>query len=52
MKNEKEKKGLFSKLIDMSKPKQNSCCCGFEIEEIPEEEEAKKADKKNENKND
>lgn len=50
MKNEKEKKGLFSKLIDLSKPKQNSCCCNFEIEEIQDEEEAKKAEAKTDNK--
>jgi|GEM_PF-938728 len=33
---EKEKKGLFGK-----KDKKNSCCCSFEIEEIPEEENQK-----------
>lgn len=45
IKDEKEKKGLFAKLIDLSKPKQNPCCCGFEIEEITEEEASHKETK-------
>ncbi|MDD3893516.1 MAG: hypothetical protein PHU36_00630 [Syntrophomonadaceae bacterium] len=50
MKNENEKKGLFAKLIDLKKPKQNSCCC-FELEEIPEDEKEKETDKDPKEKN-
>lgn len=43
MKNENKKKGLFAKLIDLKKPKQNTCC-SFELEEIPEDENQKCTD--------
>ncbi|HRX22156.1 MAG TPA: hypothetical protein P5273_10600 [Syntrophomonadaceae bacterium] len=49
MKNENEKKGLFAKLIDLKKPKQNSCC-SFELEEIPEDEKEKGTDKNSKDK--
>ena len=42
MKNENEKKGLFYRLRDNKKPKKSSCCCNFELEEIPEEKEENK----------
>lgn len=38
--NNNEKKGLFGRLIKVTKPKKNSCC-SFEIEEIPEDEDNK-----------
>lgn len=42
MKNESEKKGLLSNLVGKRKAKKSCCCSGFEIEEIPEENEDKK----------
>ena len=39
-----EKKGLFGRLVGDKKTKKSSCCCSFEIEELPEEN----ADNKNE----
>ena len=39
MKNENEKKGLFERLIGSKKVKKDSCCCSFEIEELPENKE-------------
>lgn len=44
MKNENEKKGLFERLVS-NKNTIKSCCCNFEVEEIPEEN----AENKNEN---
>ncbi len=35
---ENEKKGLFAKLLKSKKDKKCSCCGGFEIEEINDEE--------------
>lgn len=32
-----EKKGLFGRLTGNKKAKKSPCCCGFEIEELPEE---------------
>lgn len=43
MNDEKEKMNLFARLTGNKKTKKNSCCCNFEVEEIPEE------DKKNTN---
>ena len=34
MKNENEKKGLFARFKENNK--KSSCCCDFEIEEVPE----------------
>ena len=42
---ENEKKGLFYRLKDNKKPKKSSCCCNFELEEIPEEKEESKDEK-------
>jgi len=36
MKNENEKKGLFERLVGSKRAKKSSCCCSFEIEELPE----------------
>lgn len=41
MRNENEKKGLFKLLIGVKKQKKKSCCCNFEVEEIPEENDNK-----------
>ena len=46
MENENEKKGLFDRLNGIKKAKKKSCCCNFEIEEIPEEKNEKKDEKK------
>lgn len=46
MKNENEKKGLFARLNVSNKTKKGSCCCNFEVEEIPQEDQ----EKENENK--
>lgn len=45
MSNDKEKKGLFGRLLTPKKDKPGSCCCGFEIEEIPDEDKQKATDK-------
>ena len=46
MKNENEKKGLFSRLIGPKKGGgKNSCCCNFEIEEIKEDDKDKATEK-------
>lgn len=37
MENKKEKKGLFKRLMGSKKVKKSPCCGGFEIEEIPKE---------------
>ncbi|WP_162862627.1 hypothetical protein [Acetivibrio cellulolyticus] len=37
MSNENEKKGLFERLTGGKKEKKKPCCCGFEVEEISEE---------------
>jgi len=48
---ENEKKGVFKNLGKIKKTKKSSCCCNFEIEEIPPEEETVKnvSDSKEEN---
>jgi hypothetical protein len=48
MKNEteNEKKRLFANLKVDSKAKKSSCCCNFEVEEIPEEKRDNKNEKK------
>lgn len=38
MQDEKKKKGLFSRLVGSNKTKKGSCCCSFEVEEIPDED--------------
>ena len=45
MKNENGKKGLFDRLNGNKKTKKSSCCCNFEIEEIPEKNDDKKSEK-------
>ncbi|HEX3046327.1 MAG TPA: hypothetical protein VHY08_16335 [Bacillota bacterium] len=41
MANETEKKGLLGKLFGNKKEKKDSCCCcNFEVEEVPEGENA------------
>lgn len=42
MTNENEKKGIFTRLNENKKAKKGSCCCNFEVEEIPEEENEEK----------
>ncbi len=37
MNNEKEKKGLFG-FFSGKKAKKGSCCCDFELEEVPEKD--------------
>lgn len=37
MEKSNEKKGLFARLNGIKKPKKSSCCCNFEVEEVPEE---------------
>ena len=37
MKNENEKKGFFERLFGSKETKKCSCCCNFEVEELPEE---------------
>lgn len=37
MEAKKEKKGLLKRFLRSMKPKKSSCCGGFEVEEIPEE---------------
>ncbi|WP_353852689.1 hypothetical protein [Dehalobacter restrictus] len=37
MKNEEGKKGLFGRIIGSNKSKKDPCCCNFELEEIPQE---------------
>ena len=46
MKNENEKKGLLERLLGSKKEKKGSCCCNFEVEEIPEENDNKKESQK------
>lgn len=46
MKNENEKKGLFERLAGSKKTKKSSCCGSFQIEEIPEENNDNKSEKK------
>lgn len=46
MKNENEKKGLFEWLAGSKKTKKSSCCGSFQIEEIPEENNDNKSEKK------
>lgn len=46
MKNENEKKGLFDRLNGNKKAKESSCCCNFEVEEIPEDNNENKNEKK------
>lgn len=43
MENKSEKKKIFNLIRGSKQPKKSSCCGNFEIEEIPEEEENKKA---------
>ncbi|WP_169717566.1 hypothetical protein SPSIL_046720 [Sporomusa silvacetica DSM 10669] len=42
MSKETEKKGFFERLLGGNKDKKGSCCGGFEIEEIPDENENNK----------
>lgn len=44
MENENEKKGILKNLGKTKKAKKSSCCCNFEIEEIPDETEENKKD--------
>jgi len=37
MENIKEKNGIFNVLKGKKKDKKSSCCCSFEIEELPED---------------
>ena len=41
-----EKKGLFARLVENMKTKKSSCCCNFEVEEIPEENNDNKSEEK------
>lgn len=43
MKNDNEKKGLFDRLN--GKAKKSSCCCNFELQEIPNEKEENNQEK-------
>lgn len=45
MKKENKKKSLFERLNVNRKSKKSSCCCNFEIEEIPEEQNETKREK-------
>lgn len=45
MQNQNEKKGLLNRLTAGKKAKKSSCCCNFEIEEIPEEKTEKETQK-------
>ncbi|NSW92706.1 MAG: hypothetical protein HPY74_19030 [Firmicutes bacterium] len=45
MKNDNEKKGLFDRLTGSRKAKKSSCCCNFEIEELPDENTNSKTQK-------
>ena len=45
MKNENEKKGLFGRLAGNKNTKKSSCCCNFEVEELPEENSGNKDEK-------
>ena len=46
MKRESEKKGLLERLFGNKETKENSCCCNFEVEEIPEENNTDKNENK------
>ena len=46
MKNENEKKGLFARIVENKKTKKSSCCCNFEVEEIPKENNDNKSEEK------
>lgn len=46
MKKENEKKGLFERLIGSKKDKKSSCCCSFQIEELPDKNVDNKDSKK------
>lgn len=39
MENDKEKKGLFERLLGKKKEKKGSCCCNIELEEVPDNKE-------------
>jgi seryl-tRNA synthetase len=45
MSKENEKKGFFERLLGGNKSKKGSCCGGFEIEEIPENNKDKETPK-------
>lgn len=37
MEKDNKKPGFFKKLAGIDKEKKGSCCCNFELEEVPEE---------------
>lgn len=38
----KNKKGLFQRLVGNKPPQKSTCCCSFELEELPEEDAGSK----------